>query len=155
MNRVRMSLVLLSFIKYSSIAQLCPTLCNPMDCSTPGSPVLHHLLELDQTHVHGVGDAAQPSCPLSSPSPPAFDLSTPIVPMSKLKFRKEVLASDQLPEILQKGPTSLHLEAAHQEVSSRSYGPCESLVPRAEHGPSLRDCTGLMVLARGSLSPQG
>ena len=50
-------------------------LCDPMDGSTPGFPVLHHLLELVQTHVHWVSDAIQPSCPLSSPSPPAFNLS--------------------------------------------------------------------------------
>ena len=49
------------------IPQSCPTLCNPMDCSTPGFPVLHHLPELAQTHVHWVGDAIQPSCPLLSP----------------------------------------------------------------------------------------
>ena len=57
-----------------SVAQTCPTLCDPMDCSTPGFPVLHHLLHLAQTHVHWVGDAIQSSCPLSSPSPPAFNL---------------------------------------------------------------------------------
>ena len=51
------------------------TLCNPMDCSMPGFPVHHQLLELAQTHVHRVGDAIQPSHPLSSPSPPAFNLS--------------------------------------------------------------------------------
>ena len=56
------------------MAQLCLTLCNPMDCSTPGLPV-HHLLEFAQTHVHWVGDAIQPSHPLLSPSPPAFYLS--------------------------------------------------------------------------------
>ena len=50
---------------------LYPTLCNPMDCSTPVFPVHHHLLELAQTHVHQVGDAIQPSHPLLSPSPPA------------------------------------------------------------------------------------
>jgi len=50
-----------------SVAQSCPTLCNPMDCSTPGFPVLHHLLELAQTHVHQVSDTIQPSRPLSSP----------------------------------------------------------------------------------------
>ena len=49
--------------------------CNPMDCSTPGFPVHHQLLELTQTHVHWVGDTIQPSHPLSSPSPPAFNLS--------------------------------------------------------------------------------
>ena len=48
-----------------SVAQLCPTLCDPMDCSTPGLPVRHQLPELTQTHVHRVGDAIQPSHPLS------------------------------------------------------------------------------------------
>ena len=50
-----------------SVAQLCLTLCDPMGCGMPGFPVLYHLLELAQTHVHQVGDAIQPSCPLSSP----------------------------------------------------------------------------------------
>ena len=59
-----------------SVARTCLTLHNPMDCITPGFPVLHHLSELAQTHVHRVGDAIQPSHPLSSPSPPAFNLST-------------------------------------------------------------------------------
>ena len=49
---------------------LCPTLCNPMDCSTPGFPVCHQLSEFMQTHVHWIGDAIQPCHPLSSPSPP-------------------------------------------------------------------------------------
>ena len=59
----------------SSIAQSCLTLCDPMDCSMPGFPVHHQLPELTQTHVHQVGDAIQPSYPLSFPSPPAFNLS--------------------------------------------------------------------------------
>ena len=58
-------------IKFSSVAQLCPTLCSPMNCGTPGLPVHHKLPEFTQTHVHRVGDANQPSHPLSSPSPPA------------------------------------------------------------------------------------
>ena len=61
--------------RVSSVTQLCSTLCDPMDCSTPGFPVLQHLVELTQTHVHRVGDSIQPSHPLSSPSPPAFNLS--------------------------------------------------------------------------------
>ena len=61
-------------IRFSSVTQLPPTLCDPMDCSMPGFPVHHQLLELAQTHVHGVGDAIQPSHPLSSPSPD-FNLS--------------------------------------------------------------------------------
>ena len=62
-------------IQFSSVSQLCPTLCDPMDCSTPGLPVYHQLLELAQTNVHQVGDAIQLSHPLSSPSPPAFSHS--------------------------------------------------------------------------------
>ena len=61
--------------QFSSVAQSCPTLCNPTDCSMPGFPVHHQLLEFTQTHVHRVGDAIQPSHSLSSPSPPAFNLS--------------------------------------------------------------------------------
>ena len=57
-------------IQFSSIVQSCPTLCTSMDCSTPGFPVHHQFLELAQTHVHQVGDAIQPSHPLSSPFPP-------------------------------------------------------------------------------------
>ena len=57
-----------------SFYQLCPTLHDPMDCSRPGFSVLNHLLEFIQTHVHWVGDAIQPSHPLSSPSPPTFNL---------------------------------------------------------------------------------
>jgi len=58
------------------LTQSCPTLCNPMDCSVPGFLVLHHLPELSHTYVLWVSDAIQPSHPLSSPSPPAFSLSS-------------------------------------------------------------------------------
>jgi len=58
-------------VQFSSVAQLCPTLCDPMNHSTPGLPVHHHLPEFTSTHVYRVGDAIQPSHPLSSPSPPA------------------------------------------------------------------------------------
>ena len=64
-----------SISSFSSVAQLCPTLCDPTDCSTPGFLNLHQLLKLAQTHVHWVSDAIQPSLPLLSPSPPAFNLS--------------------------------------------------------------------------------
>ena len=66
---------ILSSVQFSSVAQLCPTLCDPMDCSTPGLPVHHQLPEFTQTHVHWVGDAIQPSHPLSSPSLPALNFS--------------------------------------------------------------------------------
>ena len=58
-------------VQFSSVAQSCPTLCDPMNCSTPGLPVHHQLPEFTQTHVRRVRDAIQPSHPLPSPSPPA------------------------------------------------------------------------------------
>ena len=66
---------LVSSVQFSSVAQSCPTLWDPMNCSTPGLPVHHQLPEFTQTHVHRVGDAIQPSHPMSSPSPPAPDCS--------------------------------------------------------------------------------
>ena len=62
-------------VQFSPVAQSCPTLLDPMDCSPPGFPVLHQLPEFTQTHVHWVGDAIQPTHPLSLPSPPTFSLS--------------------------------------------------------------------------------
>ena len=62
-------------LQFGSVTQSCLTLCDPMDCSRPGLPVHHQFLELTQTHVHRVGDTTQPSHPLSSPSPPTFNLS--------------------------------------------------------------------------------
>ena len=62
-------------VQFSSVAQSCPTLCDPMNHSTPGLPVHHQFPEFTQTHVPRVSDAIQPSHPLSSPSPPALNLS--------------------------------------------------------------------------------
>ena len=62
-------------VQFSSVAQSCPALCDPMDWSMPDFPVHHQLQELTQTHVYRVSDAIQPSHPLLSPSPPAFNLS--------------------------------------------------------------------------------
>ena len=74
-----------SSAQFISIAQSCPALCNPMNRSTPGLPVHHQFLEFTQTHVHRVGDAIQPSHPLSSPSPPAPNPSQhQSLPMSQL-----------------------------------------------------------------------
>ena len=82
-------------IQFSSVAQLCPAICNPMDCSTPGLPGHHQLLEFIQTHVHWVGDAIQPSHPLSFPSPPIFNLS------QHQGLFKWVSSSHQVAQVLQ------------------------------------------------------
>ena len=63
-------------VQFSSVSQSYPTLCDPMDCSMPGFPVHYQFPEFTQSHVHWVGDAIQPSHLLSSPSPPAFNLSS-------------------------------------------------------------------------------
>ena len=69
------SLLLLFSLQFSSVTQLCPTLCDPIGCNVPGFSVHHQLPEVTQTHLHWVSDAIQPSHPLSSPFPPAFNLS--------------------------------------------------------------------------------
>ena len=79
----------------SSLAQSCPTLCNSMDCSTPGLHVHHHLPEFTQTHVHRVVDTIQPSHALSTPSPPALNLSQHQGPF------KWVSSSHQVTKILE------------------------------------------------------
>ena len=63
------------YVQLSSVTQSCLTVCYPTDRNTPGLPVHHQLLEFTQIHVHQVSDAIQPFHPLSSPSPPAFNLS--------------------------------------------------------------------------------
>jgi len=74
---------LFSSVQFSSVAQSCPTLRDPMNRSTPGLPVHHQLPEFTETHVHRVGDAIQPSHPLSSPSPPALSVSVKSIRSSK------------------------------------------------------------------------
>ena len=95
-----------SFVQFSSVTQSCPTLCDPMNHSTPGLPVHQQLLESTQIHVHLVSDAIQPSHPLSSPSPPALNLSQhqglfkcSFVVQSKVRkvdFGSFILPSDQI-----------------------------------------------------------
>ena len=80
---------------FSSVAQSCPTLCNPMNHSTPGLPVHHQLPVSTQTHVHWVGDAIQPSHPLSFPSPPALN------PSQHQGLFKWVSSSHQVAKVLE------------------------------------------------------
>ena len=82
-------------LQFSSVAQLCPTLCDPMNRSTPGLPVHHQLPEFTQTHVHWVSDAIQPSHPLSSPS-----LPTPN-PFQHQSFFKSVSSTHQVAKVLE------------------------------------------------------
>ena len=78
------------FLTFSSVAQSCPTLCDPMNSSTPGLPVCHQLPEFTQTHVHRVSDAIQPSHPLLSPSPPAPNTSQHQGLFQRVNFSHEV-----------------------------------------------------------------
>ena len=82
-------------VQFSSVAKYCPALCDPMSHSTPGLPVHHQLPEFTQTHVHCVGDAIQPSHPLSSPSPPPFNLS------KHLGLFQAVSSSHQVAKVLE------------------------------------------------------
>ena len=70
-HKISFDPLVFSSVQFSSVAQACPTLCDPMNRSMPGLPVHHQLPQFIQTHVHRVSDAIQPSHPLSSPSPPA------------------------------------------------------------------------------------
>ena len=79
-----------SSVQFSSVAQSCPTLCDPMNRSTPGLPVHHRLLEFIHTHVHWVGDAIQPSHPLSSPFSPAPNPSQHQSPFQSVNSSHEV-----------------------------------------------------------------
>ena len=94
-------IIQLSSVQFSSVAQSCPTLCNPMDCSTPGFPIHHQLLELAQTQAHRVSDAIQPSHPLLSPSLLAFNLS------QHQGLVQWVSSSHQVAKILELQPQSL------------------------------------------------
>ena len=85
-------------VQFSSVTQSCPTLCDPMNCSTPGLPVHHQLPEFTQTHVHRVGDAIQPSHTLSSPSPPAPN------PSQHLSLFQWVNSSHEVAKVLELQP---------------------------------------------------
>ena len=90
-------------LQFSSVTQSCPPLCNLMDCSTPGLPVHHQLLEFTQTLVHWVSNAIQSSHPLSSPSPLTFNLS------QHQGLFKTVSSSYQVARVLEQGKELIHL----------------------------------------------
>ena len=106
-------------LSVSSVAQSLPTLCDPMDCSTPGFLVRRQLLELAQTHVHGISNAIQPFHPLSSPSPPALNLSqhqglfkwvsSPHRVAKGLQFQLQISPSDEHPGLISFRTSSIAL----------------------------------------------
>ena len=98
----------ITYCCHFSVAQFCPAICDPMDCTMPGFPVLHHLPELAQTHVHWLGDAIQPSYPLLSPSPPVFCLS------QHQGLFQWVSSSHQVDKVLQ-------FQLQHQSFPSNEY----------------------------------
>ena len=134
--------------QFSSVAQICPTLCNPMNCSTPGFPVHHQLAELAQTHVHRVGDAIQPTHPLSSPSPPALSLSSIRVFSSELvlcirwpnDWSFSISPSDEFSGLISFIIDRLDFFAIQGTLKSPSapqFGRVSSSVLRLLHGPTL------------------
>ena len=116
-NWIKMPVMLLhcSSVQFNSVAQSCPTLCDPMNCSTPGLPVHYQIPEFAQTYIHQVSDAIQPSHPLSSPSPSApnpsqhqrlFQWVTSLHDVAKvLEFQLEHLSFQRNPrgDLLQNG----------------------------------------------------
>ena len=115
-------------VEFSSVVQSCLTLCNPMNCSTPGLPVHHQLLEFTQTHVHRVSDAIQPSHPLSSPSPPApnpsqhqslFQRVNSSHEVAKVwSFSFSIISSKEIPGLISFRMDWLHLLAVQGTVKS-------------------------------------
>ena len=93
------------------VTKFCPALCDPMDCNMPGLPILHYLPEFAQTHVHWISDAIQPSHPLSSPSPPAFNLSQSLF--------QWVSSLHQVVKVLE-----LQLQTSIDPVNTLLWSPC-------------------------------
>ena len=152
-----MLLELFYLIQFSSVAQSCPTLYDSMDCSTPGFPVHHQFPELAQTHVHRAGDAIQPSHPLSSPFPLAFNLSqlfsqiiskeffssgdqsigfsftigTSSEHSGLISFRIELVVSPFSPKDSQKSSPTSQFKSINSLVLSFLYSP--TLIPIHDH----------------------
>ena len=137
-----------SFVQFSSVTQSCPTLCDPMNHSTPGLPVHQQLLESTQIHVHLVSDAIQPSHPLSSPSPPALNLSQhqglfkcSFVVQSKVRkvdFGSFILPSDQIRS--DQISRSVLFDSLRPHESQHARPPCPSPTPgvHSDSHPSSR-----------------
>ena len=109
-----------------SVDQLCPTLCNPMDCSMPGFPIVHHLPELAQTHVHWISDAIQPFHSLLSSSPPAlshFTLCCPLLPLPSVFPSIRVFSSESV--LCISGDQSIGVSASVLPMNIQDWSPLE------------------------------
>ena len=111
----------ISSVQFSSVAQSCPTICDPMNRSTPGLPVHHQLPEFTQTHIHGFGDAIQPSHPLLSPSPPAPNPSQPYILSGVISplISSSILGTYQPGEFLFQYPIILPFHTVHGVLMAR------------------------------------
>ena len=137
----------ISSVQFSSVSQSCPTLCNPMNRSTPGLPVHHQLPEFTQTHVHRVGDAIQPSHPLSSPSPPALNPSSIRVFSNEStlcmrwpkywSFSFSIIPSKEIPELVSFRMDWLDLLAVQESSPTPQFKSINSLVLSFLHSPTL------------------
>ena len=145
-------------VQFSSVTQSCPTLCDPMDCSVPGFPVHHQLTKFTQTHVHWISDAIQPSHPLSSPSPPAFNLS------QHQGLFQWVSSSQQVNKVLEFSPSASVLPMNIQNwfplgltgwISLQSKGLSKSLLQHYNSSiSSLHTHTCKMICMMGRFSGQ-
>ena len=135
------------FIEFSSVAQLCLILCNPMDCSIPGLPVHQQLLQFTQTHVHWVGDAIQPSRLLLSPSP-TFNLS------QHQSLFKWVSSSHQVAKVLE---FQLHHQSSNEYSGLISFrmdwldlpavqGTLKSLLQHHSSKASIVQCSAFFIV---------
>ena len=106
--------------QFSSVSQLCPTLCDHMNRSTPGLPVHHQLPKFTQTHVHRVSDAIQPSHPLSSPSPPPFNLS-------------QTSGSFPMSQIFASGGQSISQSEVWERLRAEGEGAAENVMVKQHH----------------------
>ena len=138
-------------VQFSSVAQSCPTLCDPMNCSTPGIPVHHQLPEFTQTPVHQAGNAIQPSRPLLSPSPPAPNLSQhqslfqwvnsshEVAKVLEFQFQHHSLQRNPRVDLLQNGLVGSPCSARDSQESSPTpqFKSVSSSVLSVLHSPTL------------------
>ena len=135
-------------VQFSSVAQSCPTLCDPINHSMPGLPVHHQLLESTQTHVHWVVDAIQPSHPLSSPSPPTLNLSQhqgPFQWVSSSQQEAKVLELQLQHQSFNEHPGLISFRMGWLDVLA-VQGTLKSLLQHHSSKPSILWCSAFFIV---------